>query len=98
MPYDINQMYIHDSPENLIEIKKFYLTLEKTPEYLFLLNEWQQYVRDEMDKHLFSKITYNPCKKNRCILILLYYCHFNFLMNLLKSKSLDILTIRQEQI
>ena len=63
MPYDINQMYIHDSPENLSEIKQFYLTLEKPPSYPFLLNEWQKYVRYEMDKHLFSKITYNKCNK-----------------------------------
>lgn len=63
MPYDINQMFIHDTPENLEKIKEFYLTLEKPPEYIFKMNKWMQYVRDEMDKNLFPNITYNPCKK-----------------------------------
>lgn len=63
MPYDINQMYIHDTPENLEKIKEFYLTLEEPPKYIFQMNEWMEYVREEMDKHLFSFITYNPCKK-----------------------------------
>lgn len=63
MPYDINQMFIHDTPENLDKIKEFYSTLDEPPKYIFKMNKWMQYVRDEMDKNLFPNITYNPCGK-----------------------------------
>ncbi len=63
MPYDINQMFIHDTPENLEKIKAFYLTLEEPPKYLFEMNEWMQYVREEMKKNLFPYITYNHCSE-----------------------------------
>lgn len=85
MPYDINQMFIHDTPENLEKIKEFYSTLEKPPEYIYLLNEWQKYVREEMDKHLFSNITYNPCKKKQ-----LYFNAFIFLSWQLPYEFIEI--------
>jgi len=87
MPYDINQMFIHDTPENLQRIKEFYSTLEECPKYLFQLNQWMQYVRKEMDKNLFPFIAYNECSKKQ-----LYFNGFVLLAFQVPYDFIDIKT------